>query len=302
MKDFKDKVVVITGAGSGMGRALAIQFAQKGAKVALNDWNKDSLSETLDLVQQEGGEGIIRHFDVSDKHSVYGFAEEVVAHFGHVDVVINNAGYALPSRSIEMTEYEEFEQLIGVNMWGVIYGSKAFLPYLKKRSEGVLMNTSSVFGIFGYPTQGPYCTAKFAVRGFTETLRLELEAEGVKNVQVCCIHPGGIQTGIVKNIDHSKTNLTKEEIEEGEKTFLDYAPTTSEDAAAQIIKAIQKKRVKLLIGRDARFMDFITRLLPTRYSKILLKGLKRNPEVLAKAYAPTKVQKEVERTTVMESV
>ena len=238
MKDFKDKVVVITGAGSGMGRELAIQFAQKGAKVALNDWNKDSLSKTLDLVQQNGGEGMTRHFDVSDKNAVYQFADEVVSHFGYVDVVINNAGYALPSRSIEMTEYEQFEQLIGVNMWGVIYGSKAFLPHLKKRSQGVLMNTSSVFGIFGYPTQGPYCTAKFAVRGFTETLRLELEAEGVENVQVCCIHPGGIQTGIVKNIDHSNTNLTKEEIAEGEKTFLDYAPTTSQEAAAQIIKII----------------------------------------------------------------
>jgi len=100
---------------------LAIQFAQKGAKVALNDWNKDSLSETLDLVQHNGGEGISRHFDVSDKHAVYQFAEEVVSHFGYVDVVINNAGYALPSRSIEMTEYEQFEQLIGVNMWGVIW-------------------------------------------------------------------------------------------------------------------------------------------------------------------------------------
>jgi len=185
---------------------------------------------------------------------------------------------------------------------GVIYGSKAFLPYLKKRSQGVLMNTSSVFGIFAYPTQGPYCTAKFAVRGFTETLRLELEAEGVKNVQVCCIHPGGIQTGIVKNIDHSNTNLTKEEIAEGEKTFLDYAPTTAKDAAGQIIKAIERKRVKLLIGRDARFMDFITRLLPTRYSKILLKGLKRNPEVMAKAFTPTKAITEEEKTTVMMDV
>lgn len=283
MKDFKNKIVVITGAGSGMGRELALQFAEKGAKVAINDWNQDTLNETLVMVKEKGGEGIARRFDVSDKKAIYAFANEVISYFGHVDVVINNAGYALPARSLEHTEYEDFEKLIGVNMWGVIYGSKAFLPHLKKRPEGVLMNTSSVFGIFGYPTQGPYCTAKFAVRGFTETLRLELETEGTKNVQVCCIHPGGIKTGIVTNIDHSNSSLTKEEIEEGEKKFDEFAPTTAKDAAAQIIGAIEKNSPKLLIGKDARFMDFITRLFPTKYGKYLLKNLEVNMEAFRPA-------------------
>jgi len=290
MKDFKNKVAVVTGAGSGMGRELAIQLVQKGAKVAINDWNSESLSETMDMIRDLEGDAVARHFDVSDKEAVYNFADEVVNHFGQVDIVINNAGYTLPSKSIELTQYEDFEKLIGVNMWGVIYGSKAFLPHLKKRPHGVLMNTSSVFGIFGYPTQGPYCTAKFAVRGFTETLRLELETEGVKNVKVCCIHPGGIQTGIVKNIDHSNSNLTKAEIEEAEKNFLDYCPTTAADAASQIIRAIERQSPKLLIGRDAKFMDFITRLFPTRYSKILLRDLKKNEEALAKAFVPDDVK------------
>lgn len=291
MKDFKNKVAVITGAGSGMGRELALQFAQRGAKIAINDWNHDTLMETLEMVKAQGGEGIARRFDVSDKKAVYGFAEEVINYFGHVDIVINNAGMTLPAKSIELTEYDDFEKLMGINMWGVIYGSKAFLPHLKKRPEGVIMNTSSVFGIFGYPTQGPYCTAKFAVRGFTETLRVELELEGVKNVQVCCIHPGGIATGIVKNIDHSKSNLTKEEIEEASANFKEYCPTTAAEAATIIIQAIERQKPKLLIGRDARFMDFIARLLPTKYHKILLKGLKNNPETLAKAFQPSAKQR-----------
>ena len=287
MKDFKNKVAVITGAGSGMGRELALQFTQRGAKVAINDWNEATLMETMAMVKAQGGEGIARRFDVSNKEAVYGFADEVVNHFGQVDIVINNAGISLPSKSIEFTEYEEFEKVIGINMCGVIYGSKAFLPHLKKRPEGVLMNTSSVFGIFGFPTQGPYCTAKFAVRGFTETLRLELETEGVTNVQVCCIHPGGIKTGIVRNADHSKSDLTEEEIRQGAKTFEEeLAKTTAADAAATIIKAIEQQKPKLLIGGDAKFMDFIVRLFPTKYHKILLRGAKRNPEVFAKAFNP----------------
>tara|TARA_Y100000385_G_scaffold291511_1_gene369942 strand:+ start:2306 stop:3223 length:918 start_codon:yes stop_codon:yes gene_type:complete len=286
MKDFKNKVAVITGAGSGMGRELAIQFVERGAKVAINDWNKESLAETLNMINHLGGKGKAYHFDVSDKSTVHDFSREVIEDFGQVDIVINNAGFTLPAKSIELTEYDDFEKLMGVNMWGVIYGSKAFLPYLKKRPDAVLMNTSSVFGIFGYPTQGPYCTAKFAVRGFTETLRLELELEGVENVKVCCIHPGGIQTGIVKNIDHSKSNLTKSEIEEAEKNFQDYCPTTASEAASQIIRAIERQNPKLLIGRDAKFMDFVARLFPTSYSRFLLKDLKTNEKAIAKAFAP----------------
>ena len=273
MKNFKNKVAVITGAGSGMGRELALQFAEKGAKVALNDWNESTLQETLKMVEEKGGEGITRHFDVSNKEAVYQFAEDVVTHFGQVDIVINNAGMGIPASTIEEMSYEKFEKVIGVNMWGVIYGTKAFLPHLKKRPEATLMNTSSVFGIFAYPTQGPYCTSKFAVRGFTETLRLELEAEGTKNVQVCCIHPGGIKTGIVTNMDHSKSNLSQAEIEQQAKRFDELAPTTSAEAAAQIIRAIERKKPKLLIGWDAKIMDWIVRLLPVQHSKFILRRL-----------------------------
>lgn len=284
MKNFKNKVAVITGAGSGMGRELAYQLAERGAMIAINDWNERTLLETADSVKKMGAKVLATHVDVSERSAVEDFAREVVNHFGHVDIVINNAGFTLPAKSIEFTNYEDFEKLMGVNMWGVIYGSKAFLPHLKSRPEAVLMNTSSVFGLFGYPTQGPYCTAKFAVRGFTETLRLELELEGTTQVKVCCIHPGGIQTGIVENIDYSKSALTKEEIADASKTFKEYAPTTAAQAATHIITAIENQTPKLLIGKDAKWMDIITRIFPTKYQKYLLKGLNENKEALAKAF------------------
>ncbi len=290
MKNFKNKVAVITGAGSGMGRELAYQLADRGALIAINDWNESTLLDTADTVKKMGAKVLARHFDVSDRSAVEDFANEVVDHFGQVDIVINNAGYTLPAKSIEYTSYEDFEKLMGVNMWGVIYGSKAFLPHLKRRPEAVLMNTSSVFGLFGYPTQGPYCTAKFAVRGFTETLRLELEVEGTTHVKVCCIHPGGIKTGIVENIDFSKSTLTKEEIEETSKTFEELAPTTAAQAATQIITAIENQSPKLLIGKDAKWMDIITRLFPTKYHKFLLKGIAENKETLAKAFKKDPVE------------
>ena len=270
MKNLSNKVAVITGTGSGMGRELAIQLAAKGAKVALNDWNEGSLFDTLDLVKNKGGTGIAKSFDVSNREAVYAFADEVINIFGQVDIVINNAGIALPATNIEDTDYEAFEKLIGINMWGVIYGSKAFLPYLQQRPEAALVNTSSVFGIMGYPTQGPYCTAKFAIKGFSETLRLELKAEG-SNVVVTSVHPGGIKTGIVTNIQHKPGTVTEEEKREFAKSFDEMAPTTAEDAAAQIIRAIQKKKARLLIGADARFIDRMVRFLPTGYAKFVLK-------------------------------
>jgi butyryl-CoA dehydrogenase len=300
MKNLNGKVAVITGAGSGMGKELAIQLAAKGAKVALNDWNGDNLEATLATVKKNGGEGIARRFDVSSKEAVYAFADEVIHTFGQVDIVINNAGIALPGINIEDTEYEEFEKLIGINMWGVIYGTKAYLPHLQKRPEASIVNTSSVFGIMGFPTQGPYCASKFAVKGFSEALRLELAAEG-STVQVCCVHPGGIKTGIVTNIDHKPGSLTDAEKQELAKNFNDNAPTTAADAAAQIIKAIQKKKARLLIGSDARFIDRMVRLLPTRYAKVILRKYESVSERLEKFKDSHKTAAE-QKTAVTEKV
>ncbi len=282
MKNLDNKVAVITGAGSGMGKELAIQLAAKGAQVALNDWHEQNLLETLDLVKKKGGKGIAKRFDVSNRKAVYAFAEEIINTFGQVDIVINNAGIALPATNIEDTTYEDFEKLIGINMWGVIYGSKAFLPHLQQRPEAALVNTSSVFGIMGYPTQGPYCTAKFAVKGFNEALRLELELEDSK-VVVTSVHPGGIKTSIVTNIEYKPGTVSEEEKKEFVKNFDEMAPTTAEDAAAQIIKAIQKKKTRLLIGSDARFIDRMVRLLPTRYARFILKKYQATQKIIDNA-------------------
>lgn len=274
MKNLNGKVAVITGAGSGMGKELAIQLAAKGAKVALNDWNGENLQATLAIVKKNGGTGIAKRYDVANREAVYAFKDEVLNTFGQVDIVINNAGIALPSYNVEDVPYDEFEKLININMWGVIYGTKAYLPHLQTRPEAVIANTSSIFGIMGFPTQGPYCAAKFAVKGFTESLRMELAAQESK-VRTLSIHPGRIFTNIVRNVDHKPGTVTDEEKAEMAKTFDNEGKdgTTAADAAAQIIQSIQKAKPRLLIGKDARFIDRLVRLLPTKYAKIVLKRL-----------------------------
>jgi len=277
MKNLNGKVAVITGAGSGMGKELAIQLAAKGAKVALNDWNGENLQATVAIVRKNGGTAISKRYDVSNREAVYAFKEEVLNEFGHVDIVLNNAGIALPSYNIEDVPYGEFEKLININFWGVVYGTKAYLPHLQTRPEGVVANTSSVFGIMGFPTQGPYCAAKFAVKGFTESLRLELAAQN-STVRALSIHPGRIFTDIVRNVEHQPGTVTEAEKAAMAKQFDEGGKgTTAADAAKQIIQAIQKEKPRLLIGSDARFIDRMVRLLPTKYAGIILKRLNAEP-------------------------
>ena len=273
MKNLNGKVAVITGAGSGMGKELAIQLAAKGAKVAINDWDSENLEATVATIKQNGGTVISKRYDVANREAVYAFKDEVLVEFGQVDIVINNAGIALPSYNIEDVGYDEFEKLMNINFWGVVYGTKAYLPHLQTRPEASVVNTSSVFGIMGFPTQGPYCAAKFAVKGFTESLRLELKAQESKVVP-CTVHPGRIFTNIVRNVDHKPGTVTEEEKAEMVKQFDEGGKgTTAADAAAQIIKAIQRKKPRLLIGSDASFIDRVVRMFPTGYAKMILRKL-----------------------------
>ncbi|HOY17655.1 MAG TPA: SDR family oxidoreductase [Haliscomenobacter sp.] len=265
MKDFSKKIAVITGAGSGMGRELAIQLAGAGAKVVLNDWNEASLNETIQLIERNGGSAGGRAFSVADRSEVYNFAQETVNRFGGVDIVVNNAGISLLQQKIESTPYELFEKVININMWGVIYGSKAFIPFLKERPEAALVNVSSIFGIAAYPDQGPYVTAKFAVRGFTETLRQELAKT---SVAVTCVHPGGIKTNIVRNIDTTQ----KARLDKFSDVFDRMAKMSAADAATRIIKGIQRKEKRVIVGKDALFMDKIARLFPSNYEDTIMKG------------------------------
>jgi NADP-dependent 3-hydroxy acid dehydrogenase YdfG len=268
MKKIKSKVIVITGAGSGIGRALAVQCAKEGAKLALNDFDKKGLDETIALLEKT--EVISDVFDVSNREAFYSFAEQVISHFKEVDIVINNAGVSLGKQSVIQTPWEEFEWIMNINLWGVINGSKIFLPYLMKQKEASLVNVSSVFGLMGIADQTPYCTTKYAVRGFTESLRMEMLEE---NVNVISVHPGGIKTNIARNGRGWGQVEDKEKmIALFEKETLKHTP---EKAANIIISGIKKNKEKVLIGSEAYVIDWASRLSPLRFPKFLFKQMKK---------------------------
>ncbi|MEM6769521.1 MAG: SDR family oxidoreductase [Bacteroidota bacterium] len=275
MQNFRNKVVVITGAGSGIGQELAMQFASRGAVLALNDWNAEALSDTWELLP-ESARGVQAAFDVGSREAVAAFAANVRADLGRVDVVINNAGMSLPQQPIIYSDVEAYEQVLQVNLWGVIYGSLSFLPALREGDGGCLVNVSSVFGLMGFPGSAPYNVSKFGVRGFTETLRVEMRGT---NLQVVCVHPGGIRTNIAKNIKYDDPEEHARFVQQFERQ----APTMPDQAAAVIIRGIEKGKSRITIGKDASFIDKITRLMPETYERILAKWLKpdrflREPE------------------------
>lgn len=275
MKTLKGKVAAITGAGSGIGQALAIELAGLGCELALSDKNETGLKETEQQVRSVGVKCTTAVLDVADRDAVYGWADKVVADHGRVNLIFNNAGVAL-SETVETMSYENFEWLMNINFWGVVHGTKAFLPYLKQAGEGHVINVSSVFGMIGVPTQSAYNAAKFAVRGFTESLREEMAIEGA-NVNVSCVHPGGIKTNIVRSSRIGEVGKagTKDRAK-ASKMFDKAARTTPQEAAKVIIEGVQKNRPRILIGTDAKVIDTVQRLLPTGYQQILIWGAKRN--------------------------
>ncbi len=259
MKNFNNKKIIITGAGSGMGRHLAYQLAAEGAEVFITDINAQTLKETEQEVIAKGGKVKSYVVDSGNEQQIYAFKEKFLSEEKYVDVLFNNAGMALGE--IEFTEVkdEHLKKIIDVNMWGVIHFTRAFLPTLISRPEANLINTSSVFGIIGVRTQVPYCTTKFAVRGFTEALRMELSDS---KVTVSCVHPGGIKTNIARNGIHYK------DAEKSSAQFDEVAATTSEDAARIIINGVKKNKEKILIGADAWLIDRIARWFPVKYTHL----------------------------------
>jgi len=256
------KIAVITGAGSGIGRALAQQFNAEGARLLICDINEESLAATVSSFTRPEMPVQARILDVADKTAFQEWARNIADEHGHVDIVINNAGVATGA-PVEETRYEDIEWLMGINFWGVVYGTMEFLPLLRKAKQGHLVNISSIFGVVGIPTQSAYNAAKFAVRGYTEALRHEMAGS---NVHVCCVHPGGIKTNIVRNARMTDTDTTRDE---AIASFDALAHTTAESAAAQIIKAIEKRKKRLLIGLDAKFISVISRLFPVNYPRFM---------------------------------
>ena len=274
MEKFKNCVAVITGAGSGIGQHLALELAKAGAQLAISDINHVNLQATEKALEQYRVKVIATPLDVADEYAFLHYATFVQQQFNKVNLVINNAGVALSSDSFAKTPLEDFKWLMNINFFGVLYGTKFFLPILEKADWGHIVNISSLFGLIGVPSQSAYNSSKFAVRGLTEALRQELDNAN-SHVSCTSVHPGGVKTDIARNarvIDN--TNMADKEIrKKAIKDFDQVARTTAESAAQQILNAVLKNKRRLLIGSDAKFLDKVQRLLPSAYPKILKRFL-----------------------------
>jgi len=258
------QTAVVTGAASGMGRALAVRLSRQGSPVAIVDADEEGLRETEAAL---AGEALVRPLDVRDRQGQLTFAAEVAEWApAPVGAVFNNAGVALSSTVAEAS-IEDDEWLHAINFEGVVHGVRAFLPVLLEQRSGAIVNTSSVFGLAGIPHQSAYCAAKFAVRGFTESLRHELHGTGVRAITV---HPGGVKTNIARSgrmrSDPLGLGRSQEELAD---QFEAIARTSPERAAAIIHRGVDAGKARILVGPDAYFFDYLTRLTPTHYWRVL---------------------------------
>ncbi|BCI83286.1 SDR family NAD(P)-dependent oxidoreductase [Mycobacterium sp. SMC-18] len=254
MEGFAGKVCVITGAGSGIGQALAIELARSGASLAISDIDTEGLAKTEEQVKAIGAPVKADRLNVAEREAFELYADEVVKHFGKVNQVYNNAGIAFTG-DLEVSQFKDIERVMDVDFWGVVNGTKVFLPHLIASGDGHVVNVSSIFGLFAVPSQSAYNAAKFAVRGFTEALRQEMKLAG-HPVKVTTVHPGGIKTNIVRNstaasdIDSAGLN----------KLFDRAALTTPERAAQIILESVRKGHARVLVGPDAKIVDVIVRI------------------------------------------
>ena len=271
MKGFSDRVAAVTGAASGIGRALARELAGRGAHLALADLDEAGLAETAGLCAGSGVKVSTTGLDVADRHAVFAWADQVMGEHGRVDLVVNNAGVALLAEVAAMA-VDDLQWLMGVDFFGVVYGTKAFLPHLLARGEGHIVNVSSVFGLMSVPAQSAYNAAKFAVRGFTDSLRMELEVAR-SGVSCTTVHPGGIRTNIVRHARLDPDLVASAGGRKGMAERFDRVARTSPEAAAQqILAAVERNQRRLLIGRDARFLDLVSRLPPGLYQRVVVAG------------------------------
>lgn len=278
MTRIQGKVAVVTGAASGIGRALACELARRGATLAISDIDVTGLAETAKQVRVIGAKVHEAKLDVTDRAAVLRYADDVLAEFGSVHIVVNNAGIAFTG-DIEQMRFEQLEHVMDVDFWGVVNGTKAFLPHLIASGDGHLVNISSVFGLFAVPGQSAYNAAKFAVRGFTEALRQEMLVNG-HPVHVTCVHPGGIKTAIARNagaIDGADPGQLAE--------FFDakLARTSPEAAARSILRAVTGNRPRALVGLDAKLLDLFVRVAGAGYQRVVASSMRR---VLAAADRP----------------
>jgi short-subunit dehydrogenase len=277
VKSFANKVALITGAGSGIGRALAINLADQGCSLALVDWNEESLEETKQIVRKKNISVSTHVFDIRDREKIKELPEKILNIHNQIDVVINNAGVSVIG-SVDEVDQNDWDWGLDILLHSVIHMTTAFLPHLEKRPEAAIVNTSSIFGLFSVPKQSIYNVGKFGVKAFTESLSLELEMSE-SPVDAYCVFPGHIGTNIYsssrfKSFEQDDagaavfgTNAST--IEEAGIQFKQNAPSTPDYAAKVILKNIKKKNKRILIGFDARFYDLMSRLFPKRFLKII---------------------------------
>ena len=269
LRSYADRTCVVTGAGSGIGRALAVELAGRRARLALSDVDLASVEETAQTCRQLGVDARAYRLDVADRAAVLAHADEVVRDFGPVHLVVNNAGVALHGAVTELTD-EDFRWVMDIDFWGVVHGTQAFLPHLVASGDGQLANVSSVFGLVAVPKQAAYNAAKFAVRGFTEALRQEMRLAGAP-VAVSCIHPGGVRTAIAQR---ARATASEDKAEMA-RTFDRLARTSPPRAARAILRGLERDRARILVGADARFLAALPRLLGAGYGRIVSSGVQR---------------------------
>jgi NADP-dependent 3-hydroxy acid dehydrogenase YdfG len=277
MKTLDNKVAVITGAGSGIGRALAVNLAGRGALLAISDVDDAGLAETVDRVRAAGAREVRSdHLDVADRAAFTAYAAAVAEQFGRVNLVVNNAGVALAG-DLEDLEYADMDWIMGINFWGVVQGTKEFLPHLIASGDGHLVNISSLFGLVSMPGQSMYNAAKYAVRGLSEAVREEMLVAG-HPVGVTVVHPGGIKTAIARNARYS----AKEDGAESARLFDKKLARMSPERAAEIIlKGVENDKARVLVGIDAHALHHLAKLLGSRYQDVVADR--------AKKLAPTKI-------------
>jgi NADP-dependent 3-hydroxy acid dehydrogenase YdfG len=279
MKTFKDKVAVVTGAGSGMGRYLSVLLAKDGADVVVCDVNQETLNETVEMLRKFNVSVSSHVLDVADKEAIEALPQKVIDQHGKVDLVFNNAGVSTGKHFKDMEE-ENWDWVMDINLHGVINSTRAFIPHMIDRPEAAIVNTSSIFGMVAVPGQTVYHATKFAVRGFTESLALEM-AQTNENLQIHCVHPGHVGTNIVANSRMDEEDLQTDE-EGGSSIFTRERPTTVEEmadsfreggmhpskAAQIILKGVKKNKRRIFIGLDSKLLELSQRIFPNKYHRL----------------------------------
>ena len=262
MMQYSQTVAVITGAASGIGKAIAIKLAEKGCHLALADTDIDGLEKLQQQIEVKGVECFIARLDVADNSAFITFAQQAHDKFNRIDMLFNNAGVSLID-SVENQTLEDFHWIMNINFWGVVHGTNAFLPYLKASPSAHIINISSVFGLLSLPLQSAYNASKYAVRGFTEALKMEMAGS---NLAVHCVHPGGIKTNITNHARVSTNAIPKSQLI---ADFNQQAKTTAQQAAEIILAGVEKKQRRILVGEDAILLDGVVRKFPDTYEDVL---------------------------------